>query len=209
MHTLRELVERHWTPIPSAARKLVLGLAGALVVVLVLLSSTSQSGNSVSTSDWLGGASSAQPSSASGQSSNSPVTAKLVVHIVGLVANPGVYELPTGARVMDAVFAAGGFSKGADQASVNLARPLNDGEQILVLGKGATAAVGAGANALINLNLADAAGLDSLPGIGPTLAQRIVDYRTANGGFRSVSDLGKVSGIGPALLGRLKNLVTL
>ncbi|MFM7029828.1 MAG: helix-hairpin-helix domain-containing protein [Micrococcales bacterium] len=209
MQTLRDLVERHWKPIPSAARRLVLGLAGALVVVLVLLASNDQSANSVSTSDWLGGSASAQPSSAFGQSSNTSVSAKLMVHIVGLVANPGVYELPTGARVMDAVFAAGGFSPGADQSSVNLARPLNDGEQVFVLGKGASAATGKAANALINLNLSDAAGLDSLPGIGPTLAQRIVDYRTANGGFRSVSDLGKVSGIGPALLGKLKNLVTL
>lgn len=196
-------------PIPSAARKLLLGLVGALVVVLVLLTSTDQGGGGVSTSDWLGNAATPQPSSGGAMSSTSAVTARVVVHIVGLVTNPGVYELPTGARVMDAVFAAGGFSAGADQASVNLARPLNDGEQVIVLGKGASAATGKAASALINLNLSDAAGLDSLPGIGPTLAQRIVDYRTANGGFRSVSDLGKVSGIGPALLGRLKNLVTL
>jgi competence protein ComEA len=114
---------------------------------------------------------------------------------------------------MDAVFAAGGFTKGADQASINLARPLNDGEQILVASlsneSAGSSASASTSSKLVNLNRADASALDSLPGIGPTLAQRIMDYRQANGGFRSINDLGKVAGIGPSLLAKLQNLVTL
>jgi competence protein ComEA len=139
-----------------------------------------------------------------------------MVQVVGAVREPGVFTLNLGARVIDAVFAAGGFATDADQSSINLARPLSDGEQILVLTQQASQASGAiggagvgAATPSVNINRADLAALDSLPGIGPTLAQRILDYRQANGGFRSLSDLGKVAGIGPALLAKLKPAISL
>lgn len=136
----------------------------------------------------------------------------LIVHVVGAVLHPGVYQLEADARVLDAIFAAGGFSAKADQASINLARPVNDGEQIVVLTKGSggnesTAALRSSTNQ-VNVNLADVNALDSLPGIGPTLAARIVDYRKVNGGFTRLSDLGKVAGIGKSLQAKLQGLVT-
>jgi competence protein ComEA len=143
------------------------------------------------------------------------------VYVVGQVREPGVVTLPAGARVEDAVEAAGGATGRADLTVINLARPVQDGEQILVPKPGespapapiATAAPSgsgpAGAPAgPINLNTATAADLDSLPGVGPVIAQRIVDWRQQNGGFTSVDDLGEVSGIGDATLGRLRPLVT-
>jgi competence protein ComEA len=128
---------------------------------------------------------------------------------VGEVQNPGVYQLASNSRVLDAIFASGGFTKDADQASINLARLVNDGEQILVLARGTQSQSSSGGQTgLVNLNFADASQLDALPGIGPTLAQRIVDYRKANGGFTSLGDLGKVAGFGPSVLGKLTDLVT-
>ncbi len=122
------------------------------------------------------------------------------VHVLGQVAHPGLYVLDDGARVAEALAAAGGTLPDADLGAVNLARPLVDGEQILVPAIGAAPAgaapgsAGAGAGAagapggLIDLNTADAAALETLPRIGPALAQRIIDWRTANGRFTSVDD---------------------
>ena len=126
-----------------------------------------------------------------------------------------------GSRVGDAVAAAGGASKDADLSAVNLARLLVDGEQIRVPRPGEAVAGtapgaggspgtvgGSGPGGLVSLNAADVTALDALPGIGPVLAQRIVDWRTANGRFTSVDELAEVSGIGETLLGRLRPLVT-
>lgn len=132
------------------------------------------------------------------------------VHVVGEVVNPGIYPVNTGARVFDAVFAAGGFTKSADQASVNLAREISDGEQVLILaiGQGPVSAASSSPQ-LLPLNRASQAELEQLPGVGPTLAGRMIDWRTANGGFKKKEDLLRVSGIGQKLFASIKELVTL
>jgi competence protein ComEA len=134
----------------------------------------------------------------------------IFVHVVGEVANPGIYSVEAGGRVFDAIFAAGGLTELADQASVNLAREVSDGEQVLILTTGQTAAAGsAKASQLLSLNRASQAELEQLPGVGPTLAGRMLDWRTANGGFKKKEDLMKVSGIGQKLFASMKDLVTL
>ena len=134
----------------------------------------------------------------------------LYVHVVGEVESPGMYQLPTGARLVDAVFAAGGLTEEADNSSVNLARELTDGEQIIVFSISQEGeAAGTTASGLVSLNRAGDKELEELPGIGPALAGRIVAWREANGGFKSVQDLLKVSGIGESLLSGVVDLVTL
>ena len=137
--------------------------------------------------------------------------ARLTVHVVGEVRRPGLYRLPDGSRVADAVTRAGGPTEAADLQSVNLAVPLADGLQVAIPGRvagAASTAGGAGPPRKLSLGQATAAELDALPGVGPVTAQRIVEYRTAHGGFRSVDDLDAVPGIGPARLEQLRELVT-
>ena len=144
-----------------------------------------------------------------------PVRGPVVVDVVGAVRHPGVYRLPAGSRARDAVRRAGGARKRADLDSVNLATLLADGEQVrvpLLPAAAAIAAAGpvAGAPpAIVHLNSADAGALDALDGIGPSLAARIVAYRIAHGGFRSVDELDEVSGIGPKRLESLRPLLAL
>lgn len=127
---------------------------------------------------------------------------EVVVAVAGTVVAPGVVRLPAGSRVHDAVQAAGGLTPGAGYGLLNLARKLVDGEQVLVgvdppPGAAAGSASGAaGGGALVDLNAATAADLDGLPGIGPVLAERIVDWRTEHGRFESVDQLREVPGIG-------------
>lgn len=129
----------------------------------------------------------------------------IFVHVVGEVASPGLYELPIGAKAADAIEAAGGFTKDAQPASVNLARSLIDGEQLFVSSQ-LQASEGGGK---LSLNQASAAQLDNLPGIGPALSQRIVDYRNEIGSFQSVEELTEVSGIGPKLFSKIRDQLTL
>ena len=162
-----------------------------------------------------GGAEAADATPSAGASASPGDT--VVVHVAGLVASPGVYELPEGSRVADAVAAAGGAIEGGDANALNLARVVADGERIEVLAPGAAtsaqagwsggsgggtggAGQGGGAAGTINLNTADAAALEGLTGVGPVLASRIVAYRERNGPFASVEALDAVTGIGPALL---------
>jgi competence protein ComEA len=139
-----------------------------------------------------------------------PVRGPVVVDVVGAVRRPGVYRLPAGSRARDAVRRAGGARKRADLESVNLATPLADGEQVrvpLLPPAAAATAAGSGATAppaIVHLNSANAGDLDALDGIGPSLAARIVAYRVAHGGFRSVDELDEVSGIGPKRLEALR-----
>jgi comEA protein len=153
---------------------------------------------------------------ASAASGASPV--EVVVAVGGKVRKPGLVRLPPGARVADALTAAGGADPGVDVAMLNLARKVVDGELILVgvtpspgvvvpTGPAATGAA-APAGGPVNLNTATLADLDGLPGVGPVLAQRILDARAAQGGFHAVSDLRKVDGIGDARYEQLKDLVT-
>jgi competence protein ComEA len=134
----------------------------------------------------------------------------IYVHILGAVARPGLYELRDGDRAVDAVAAAGGFLETADQAQLNLARFVVDGEQIVVPAVGETppAAPGTTAGGLVNINTADAATLETLPRVGPALAERIIDWREANGRFATVDDLKNVSGIGDKTFEGLRELVT-
>jgi competence protein ComEA len=139
--------------------------------------------------------------------------ASVFVHVSGAVAAPGLYVLGADARVVDAVAAAGGFAPGADEAAVNLARPVSDGEQLHVPATGEAPAAGAASADLtgdgrVDLNTAQAAELDTLPRIGPAMAQRIIEWRDANGRFTSVEDLLAVPGIGDKMLETLRDLVT-
>jgi len=140
----------------------------------------------------------------------------LVVDVVGAVRRPGLYRLTQGARIADAVTRAGGATAKADLALINLAAPLADGEQVIVPRRGAAAlgapagagsAAGAPSSGPVHLSTATLEQLDSLPGIGPVTAQKILDYRQKHGAFTSVDGLDAVPGIGPARLDQLKDLV--
>jgi len=150
---------------------------------------------------------------------SSPTTGGLVVDVAGAVRSPGVYTLPLGSRVIDAIRAARGASPGADLASINLARPLADGERVYIPRKGEAPPPDAGGgaagggpsgagNGKVNINTASESQLESLPGIGQVLAKRIVDYRTQHGPFHDVKDLLKVEGIGQKKFDSLKDYVT-
>ena len=136
----------------------------------------------------------------------------LVVHVVGAVRRAGLFRLRDGSRVADALARAGGPTRHADLAAVNLAAPLVDGEQVVVprRGPGGSAAVSVapGAGAKVSLGSATVEQLDELPGVGPVTAQKIVDWRSTHGPFRSVDDLDDVPGIGPARIEQLRDLVT-
>lgn len=135
----------------------------------------------------------------------------LYVHVSGAVESPGLYVVSEGSRVVDAIAAAGGFTDDADEGALNLAREVGDGEQIIVLAVGeapVATSTGSSADGRVNLNTADVAAFDTLPRVGPAIAQRIVDWREANGRFTSVDDLLAVPGIGDKMLDSLRDLVT-
>ncbi len=140
----------------------------------------------------------------------------VVVDIGGRVREPGVHRLPIGSRVADALRAAGGAKAGTDLSGLNRARVLIDGEQVVVGGPPAAQGVGAGASGVaaagggpVSLNSATVEQLDTLPGVGPVLAQHIIDYRTEHGGFRSVDELREVNGIGDRRFADLSDAVRL
>ncbi len=138
----------------------------------------------------------------------------VVLHVHGAVSEPGIVELPLGSRVVDAIAAARGPTDEADLGAVNLARIVADGEQLYVprLGEvpAPTAGGGSGPDAQgrVNINTADAAALETLAGVGPALASRIIAWREQNGPFRSVEELTAVSGIGPKTLDGMRDQVT-
>ncbi len=141
---------------------------------------------------------------AGGASASASPSGQIVVDVSGKVRDPGIRRLPSGSRVADALRAAGGVRPGVREEGLNRARFLVDGEQIVVgasgapppVGVGVGAAAGGGPSAPVSLGTATVEQLDTLPGVGPVLAQRIIDYRTQHGGFRSVDELRQVDGIG-------------
>ena len=164
----------------------------------------------------------ADASSLSGAQQSEDSTGTVCVHVAGAVKYPAVYTLPAGARVISAIEAAGGLLPGAAQAGINLAAELTDGEQVIVLtqeefaqsgGISSTGvssdgkSVGAGAGKPVNINTADSAMLDTLPGVGPATAAKIIADREANGPFKSTADLGRVSGFGDKRLAQLEGLI--
>jgi competence protein ComEA len=219
-------------PFPNVSRSTALVLVSGLLAVLVVAghrlaqAGTASAPDAVAPLEPVAESSSAQASGARRE--------KVVVHVVGAVRRPGLLRLPEGARVADAVARAGGATRRADLAGLNLAAPLVDGIQVLVptriaatarspVGDGAAsgasgseagAGVDPGSGALapagrkLSLASATAAELDELPGVGPVTAQNILDYRTEHGPFRSVDDLDAVPGIGPARIEQLRDLVT-
>jgi competence protein ComEA len=144
---------------------------------------------------------------------------QIVVDVVGKVRKPGIAVLPAGSRVVDAVRAAGGMRAGVDPTTVNLARPLTDGEQVVIglaasapapaTGPHAPSSGASGSIGLVNLNTADQAALETLPGVGPVTATAILEWRAEHGGFTSVDELLEVSGIGDATLAEIAPHVTL
>ena len=157
-----------------------------------------------------------------------PTKAPIAVHVIVAVPRPGLYEFAEGARVQDAIDAAGGLLASANVDTINLAALLQDGQQLdipyksgeapsttssntnespLVL-PGATGESSTVNEDLVNINTASAQELDSLPGIGPTIAQRIIDYRNENGPFQKIEDILNVSGIGPSTYDEIKDLIT-
>jgi competence protein ComEA len=209
--------ERHVAPEAVEAarrsRRLRAGVGGAVVLLIaaavvgVLVSAAAQGGGSVVTPSAVASIASAPPTSATPGGG-------VLVHVTGAVRSPGLVSLAAGSRVVDAVAAAGGAADDADIARVNLARPVTDGEQLAVprVGDpppvvGATGSPAGAGGAPVNLNTATPAELETLPRIGPALAQRILDWRQANGRFTQPSDLLKVSGIGQKLFDGLKDRV--
>lgn len=143
-----------------------------------------------------------------------PVTRNILVHVAGKVKRPDVYPLLQGSRVADAIKAAGGAKKGVDLGDINLARVLNDGEQIYVgyVPKSSTTKTRSGKKIYsgpVNINRATKAEFDSLTGIGPVIAGRIIAFREQNGPFLAIEDLLKVSGIGTKTLERIRTRLTI
>jgi len=231
---LRELARRAGLAgVPPAAVAAALVLC-AVIVVLAAWRWWPRSGESAAAREPVGASAANAPegagqsaglSSADATAGSTPASSSVFVHVVGAVRHPGLFELPSGARVAEAVQAAGGLAGNAAQAGINLARPVTDGEQVVVptldefasgappaaAGAGATggaSGAGSSAGALVNINTADATALDTLPGVGPSTAAKIVAEREANGPFKSPDDLGRVAGIGPKKLEELKPRVS-
>ena len=191
-----------------------LAVYAALAVVALMLGSRwiRSGGEDASASDGSSPAfESAESSEAASTASGSfePTEGDLVVHVAGAVQKPGVFQMPSGSRVTDAIDRAGGTTSDAAPDSINLAAPLADGQQIQVPAKAPAGAASAGvagatADGPISLGSATAEDLDTIEGIGPVTAAAILEFRDQSGGISSVDDLDQVSGIGPATMEALR-----
>jgi competence protein ComEA len=188
-------------------RRLLLAAAGSLALILLL-------GRFVLGAGTTTPAAPLPPPPATGAGVTGLPSSRVVVDVVGAVRRPGLYRLGQGSRIADALARAGGATAKADLNQVNLAAPLADGEQVVVPKHGAPAvAVGGSAAtpgapaAPVQLSTATLEQLDTLPGVGPATAQKILDYREKHGAFSSVDELDAVSGIGPKRLDQLRDLV--
>jgi competence protein ComEA len=150
----------------------------------------------------------------SDEPTNSIAVDVVVLHVIGAVTEPGIVELTLGSRVVDAIATAGGPAPDADLSGVNLARIVADGEQLRIPRVGEVAAAAPGTSSgvstdgLVNINTADATALETLPGVGPAIAARIIAWRDENGPFRSVDELSAVSGIGEKTLDGMRDQAT-
>jgi competence protein ComEA len=194
----------------TSARLLVAGCAVVVAIVVgVLVLRPSSSGPPVEATLPL-----ASSSAGSAAGATPTTTSQLVVQAAGAVAKPGVYTIAGTGRVNDLIAAAGGLAADADPDQVELAAPLTDGERVYVPRVGESPPLPSGSSSAnssgrgpVDLNRASAADLESLPGIGPSLAQAIIDHREQHGPFRSVDDLAEVRGIGPAKMEQVRPLV--
>lgn len=198
--------------LPPTARKAAL-VAGAVLVVLAVWWWGRPADGVTPVRTATGEASSGEATAAADPARPS-MSASVTVHVVGAVMRPGVYSLSAGSRASDAVAAAGGLLGNAEQSGINLARQVADGEQLVVPVEGAGPATAAGASVggkaaggSVDLNTATAAELDTLPGVGPATAAKIIADRTENGPFRTTEDLMRVPGIGATRFESLKALV--
>jgi competence protein ComEA len=186
--------------VPELSRAQLLVYAAIAVAVLLVGARWIRSGGTEgpSSSAGLSFAADSPPGSDEG-------SRDVVVHVAGAVARPGVYRLPAGARVTDAVRRAGGFARGANRDAINLAARLSDGQQVVVPGPGtATAAAAGEAAGPISLGGATVEQLDQIEGIGPVTAQKIIEFRDQHGGLSSIDQLDEVDGIGPSTMETLR-----
>jgi competence protein ComEA len=187
-------------------RRLLLAVAGSLVLLLLLGRFALGAGTTTPAAPLP------PPPAAEAGVSGLP-SSRVVVDVVGAVRRPGLYRLVQGSRIADAVTRAGGTTRKADLAQLNLAAPLADGEQIVVPRRGpqptasGNGSPASAASAPVQLSTATLEQLDSLPGVGPVTAQKILDYRQEHGAFRSVDELDAVPGIGAKRLDQLRDLV--
>ncbi len=196
----------------GSRRLVAVGLA-AVVVAVVLWQHAHAGGGAAAPVLRVQPVAGARRASASRASASRASASLLVVDVAGAVRRAGLVRLPPGSRVADAVARAGGFTRSAERDGVNLAAPVADGQQVVVPARGASGAVAAGAGdgsgpaAPVSLSAATAEQLDTLPGVGPVTAEKIVQYRTQHGAFHAVDELDAIPGIGPARIEQLKGLV--
>jgi competence protein ComEA len=189
--------------VPELSRSQILVYAAIAIAVLLLGARWVRTPATAPAAGGAGGG--GQSFEADGFEADADSTRDVVVHVAGAVLRPGVYRLPVGARVADAVKRAGGIARGAAQDGINLAARLSDGQQVVV----PTAAPGGGAAAAaaegpVSLGSATVDQLDEIEGIGPVTAQKIIDFRDEHGGLSSIDQLDEISGIGPSTMEALR-----